>query len=103
MKNQIIIYQDTIIKKNLSNNQILLKSGFNIKDRQKWNPSWSKPESVELDKNGFMNVWYLDGDDKEATFYNRKELNFLNVEGHQLEVYYIFCAFGEDIESIPQC
>lgn len=76
---KIIIYQDTIIKKNLSNNQILLKSGFNIKDRQKWNPSWSKPESVELDKNGFMNVWYLDGDDKEATFYNRKELNFLNV------------------------
>ena len=60
---KIIIYEDTIIKKNKSTNSILLKSGFNIEDRQKWNPTWEKPDNVELNDDGTMNVWYLDGQD----------------------------------------
>ena len=32
----------------------------------KWNPSWKKPESVEVDKNGIMYVWYLDADQKNT-------------------------------------
>ena len=62
---KIIIYQDTIIKEDKKNNSLLLKSGFKIDDRIKWNPSWQKPETVEIDSKGYMNVWYLDGSDKE--------------------------------------
>ena len=32
----------------------------------KWNPSWEKPDSVELDKDGTMYVWYLDGSDEQV-------------------------------------
>ncbi len=59
---KIVLYHDTIVDRRISDNSILLKSGFNIKDRMRWNPSWKKPESVEVDKNGIMYVWYLDAD-----------------------------------------
>ena len=62
---KIIIYHDTIIKKDYKNNSLLLKSGFRLEDRIKWNPSWQKPDTVELDSNGYMNVWYLDGTDED--------------------------------------
>lgn len=63
---KIVIYQDTIIKSNQNNNSLLLKSGFKIEDRLKWNPSWIKPETVEIDSKGYMNVWYLDGSDNDV-------------------------------------
>ena len=63
---KIIVYQDTIIDRRKKDNSILLKSGFNINNRLKWNPSWEKPDSVELDKDGTMYVWYLDGSDEQA-------------------------------------
>ena len=49
-----------------SDNSILLKSGFNIENRLKWNPSWKKPESVEVDKDGMMYVWYLDVEESKV-------------------------------------
>ena len=54
-------------------NSILLKSGFNIEDRLKWNPSWKKPETVEIDKDGFMSVWYLDGSDVVQSFVDKEK------------------------------
>ena len=75
---KIIIYQDTIIKKNPLNNQILLKSGFKIDDRLKWNTTWKKPETAEVDKNGFMNVWYLDGNDEKVNMYPAENPNVVN-------------------------
>jgi len=62
---KIVVYQDTIVDKIKKNNSILLKSGFNIENRLKWNPSWKKPDSVELDEDGTMYVWYLDGSDEQ--------------------------------------
>ena len=44
----------------------MVKTGFNIENRLKWNPSWKKPESVEIDKDGMMYVWYLDIDEKDS-------------------------------------
>ena len=35
-------------------------------DRLRWNPSWRVPDSVEIDAEGFMCVWYQDGDDTAA-------------------------------------
>ncbi len=75
---KIVIYQDTIIKKNPLNNQLLLKSGFKIDDRLKWNTSWKKPESAEVDKDGFMNVWYLDGNDEKVDMYPAENPNVIN-------------------------
>jgi lysine 2,3-aminomutase len=62
---KIVIYEDTIVKKRTEDNSLLLKSGFNYDERLKWNPSWVKPQSVEIAKDGTMYTWYLDGDDKK--------------------------------------
>ena len=72
---KIVLYQDTIIKRDEKTNSILLRSGFNIEDRIKWNPSWKKPDNVEIDKNGFMSVWYLDGNDETLNI-PTKEKNY---------------------------
>jgi lysine 2,3-aminomutase len=60
---KIVIYQDTIIDRNETNNTLLLRSGYKIEDRIKWNPSWKKPDSAEVDKNGYILTWYQDGRD----------------------------------------
>ena len=60
---KIVIYQDTVCDKKEKENILLLKSGFNIDQRMKWNPSWKKPKSVELDNDGMMYTWYQDGKD----------------------------------------
>jgi lysine 2,3-aminomutase len=60
---KIVIYQDTVIDIDKKNNKLLLKSGFNYQQRKKWNPTWKKPESIIMDKNGNMNTWYQDGVD----------------------------------------
>ncbi len=74
---KIIVYQDTIVDRRKKDNAILLKSGFNFKDRLEWNPSWKKPDSVEIDSNGKMFVWYPDGTDEiEETFQKKTEPDF---------------------------
>lgn len=71
---KIVLYEDTILKKNNERNSLLLRSGFNIRQRRQWNPSWQMPNSVELSDNGTMHVWYLDGnDDKLLQPSERKE------------------------------
>jgi lysine 2,3-aminomutase len=60
---KIVIYEDTILDVDKKNNRILLQSGFKYEDRIKWNPSWKLPESTMVDKNGFLQTWYLDGKD----------------------------------------
>lgn len=61
---KIVIYEGALLKYEADTNEILVQSGFNIKDRLKWNPSWEVPASVEIDKNGIMSTWYLDGKDE---------------------------------------
>ena len=58
---KIVIYENTIIER--KNNLLLLKSGFKLEERLKWNPSWEKPESLIVDENGYMYTWYIDGHD----------------------------------------
>ena len=62
---KIVIYEDTIIKKRSEDNSLLLNSGFNYNERKMWNPSWRKPQSVEIADDGTMYTWYLDGDDQK--------------------------------------
>ena len=77
---KIVLYHDTIIKKDKTTNSILLKSGFNIEDRLKWNPSWKKPDTVELDKKGNMNVWYLDSDEETKKLSTEESISFSAIQ-----------------------
>jgi lysine 2,3-aminomutase len=61
---KIVPYDGTIVARRASDNSLLLRSGYRLEDRQKWNPSWRMPASVQLDDEGFMCVWYQDGEDE---------------------------------------
>lgn len=57
--------------------EILVKSGYRLEDRRRWNPSWQPSDSVIVDNQGFMNVWYRDGDDTPAQPLAEDFLQFL--------------------------
>jgi lysine 2,3-aminomutase len=60
---KIVLYEGTILKKRKKDNAVLLKSGFKLTDRKKWNPAWKLPDDVKIDQEGYMLTWYLDGQD----------------------------------------
>jgi lysine 2,3-aminomutase len=61
---KIVLYEGTIVARRPSDNSLLLRSGYRLEDRKKWNPTWRVPASVEIDDEGFMCVWYKDGEDE---------------------------------------
>jgi lysine 2,3-aminomutase len=60
---KITLYDGAIIEKN-DNNQLLIQSAYKYHDRMKWNPDWQLPETAIVDENGYLRVWYLDGEDQ---------------------------------------
>lgn len=56
---KITLYDGAIIKRD-KNKGILLQTYYRYDDRKQWNPSWELPDSAIVDKNGFLQVWYLD-------------------------------------------
>ena len=58
---KIVFYEGTIASR--KDGWLLLKSGYRLKDRFAWNPTWRLPENAATDEAGFLQVWYLDGDD----------------------------------------
>ncbi|MBV8535366.1 MAG: radical SAM protein [Alphaproteobacteria bacterium] len=60
---KIVIYDGVILKHRESDNALLLQSGFLLADRTRWVPNWRPPASVEVDEEGLMRTWYLDGTD----------------------------------------
>ena len=60
---KIVLYEGVIADRREADNAILLRSGFSLRDRMKWNPDWIKPEGVIVDEEGMMLTWYLDGND----------------------------------------
>lgn len=65
---KIVIYQDTVLDKRVEDNTLLLKSGFRLKDRLKWNPAWQMPSSSFVDADGYLRTWYRDGTDELIDF-----------------------------------
>ncbi len=64
---KIVLYEGVIADRRPAENLVLLRSGFNLAERQRWNPSWQPPESVVVDADGTMLTWYQDGtDDAQA-------------------------------------
>ncbi len=66
---KITPYAGTILKRD--GQRVLLQSQYSYEERKRWNPNWSLPESVELDGNGLMRVWYLDGPPKSQAAFVR--------------------------------
>ena len=63
---KIVLYHDSIVNRRKEDNSLLLRSGFRLEDRMKWNPTWSMPDSAVLANDGTLLTWYLDGDDSTA-------------------------------------
>ena len=60
---KIIFYEGTIIDR--KDNKVLLQSHYRYEERKAWNPSWVLPDSSEVDENGLVRVWYIDGSKKD--------------------------------------
>jgi len=60
---KITFYENTILQKDPAHNSLLLQSHYLNEERKTWNPSWVLPSSAEVDENGRLRVWYLDGRD----------------------------------------
>ena len=60
---KITLYDGTNIKKDFKRNMILVKSAYKYNDRLENNPNWKLPQSAEIDEDGYLRVWYLDGSD----------------------------------------
>jgi lysine 2,3-aminomutase len=58
---KITFYEGTIKENNKG--YLLLQSGYRLQDRTAWNPTYAIPQSAKLDENGFLQVWYRDGED----------------------------------------
>tara|TARA_B100002051_G_C16655339_1_gene596197 strand:+ start:153 stop:1253 length:1101 start_codon:yes stop_codon:yes gene_type:complete len=61
---KVVLYDGSILKKDPDSKNILIKTSYNITERQKWVPGWEKPDSVEVNSDNTMNVWYEDGSDE---------------------------------------
>ncbi|UMP06981.1 radical SAM protein [Amycolatopsis sp. EV170708-02-1] len=46
--------------------RVLLKTGYSYGDRLRWVPTWTLPASASVGGDGFLQVWYLDADEKKA-------------------------------------
>ncbi|MBL76657.1 MAG: hypothetical protein CL763_07025 [Chloroflexi bacterium] len=73
---KIMLYHGTIIERN-EKNELLIQSHFTRDDFKYRNPSWELPKSAFEDKNGFLRVWYPDGnDDKDSLkISNKREMD----------------------------
>lgn len=64
---KVVLYHGSILERDEVNGMVLLGSGYREEDRIRYNPSWRSSQSVIVDDEGYMNVWYPDGiDDLEA-------------------------------------
>ena len=63
---KIVLYHGSVVKRDREKNRVLLRSGYSFEERVRYNPSWKLPDSAEVDEDGFMNVWYLDGIDDHS-------------------------------------
>jgi lysine 2,3-aminomutase len=59
---KISLFHGSIVRRDEVENMILLRSSYRYEDRKAWNPSWENPQSCEIDDQGYMAVWYPDGE-----------------------------------------
>ena len=58
---KIVLYDGAILARR--GPRVLIQSRYSYQDRIRWNPTWTLPDCAEIDADGYLRVWYLDGDD----------------------------------------
>ena len=58
---KVVLYEGALLDRR--DGRVLIRSHYSYADRMRWNPHWELPHSAELDGEGLLRVWYLDGDD----------------------------------------
>ncbi len=58
---KITLYEGSVADRRQG--RLLLRSHYRLADRLRWNPSWQLPASAVVDDEGYLCVWYLDGED----------------------------------------
>ncbi len=56
---KIVLYEGVILDR--EDRHILLQSSYHLQERRQWNPGWQLPSTAEVDRHGYLRVWYLDG------------------------------------------
>ena len=62
---KIVMYQDAIVDRRTDSNEVLIRSGYRLEDRRRWNPGWIPPDTMRLADDGTMMTWYLDAQHEE--------------------------------------
>jgi len=55
---KVTLYEGSILDR--KGDMVMLQTGYTLKDRLRWNPSWKLPESAAVDDVGRLIVWYKD-------------------------------------------
>ena len=63
---KIVIYEGIIVDRREDTHELLLRSGYRLEERQRWNTSWKPSNSVVMDNQGYMQTWYLDCDESDT-------------------------------------
>lgn len=58
---KVTLYERTVVDR--QGGRVLLQTRYRPEDRLAWNPSWTIPQTALVDPEGYMRVWYLDGED----------------------------------------
>ncbi len=61
---KIVLYEGVILSRD--QRHVLLQSRYRLADRLRWNPDWTLPRTAEVDCDGYLRVWYLDGHHRSA-------------------------------------
>jgi lysine 2,3-aminomutase len=62
---KIVLYHGVVSRRD--GRLVLLKSRYRLADRRRWNPGWVMPPTAEIDEDGYLRVWYLDGEEPAET------------------------------------
>lgn len=57
---KVTLYEGVILDR--KEVMILLQTKYLESERLRWNPSWRRPDSVSVDDDGYLRVWYRDGE-----------------------------------------
>lgn len=60
---KIVLYHGSIVSYREEDNAWLLRSGFTLEGRKRWNPSWNMPPDTIVDNDGILMTWYRDARD----------------------------------------
>jgi lysine 2,3-aminomutase len=63
---KIVLVHGSIIDHRAATHEVLIRSGYRLDDRLRWNPSWVTPPGTVVDADGWMQTWYLDAREEAA-------------------------------------